>query len=121
MKGKLTALLESGWRAGSHQLPEGGAQSLGFRIFHRDKVGLGMLLHVDPLHLALLPEDVERMLLQGAAALHLRLDTASITASSIASCSSSTSCQAVLTAKARLVLEAGQGEAASKGSSTFTP
>ena len=102
MKGKLTTLLESGRRAGSHQLPEGGAQSLGFRIFHRDKVGLGMLLHVDPLHLALLPKDVKRMLLQGPT-LHLWLDASPVAAACIGS-----TCEAVLTPKARLVLEAGE-------------
>ena len=118
MKGELSPLLQSGWCTGTHQLSERGSQPLGLGVLHWDEVSLGELLHIDSLHLALLAKDIERMLLQGPG-LHLRFNTASVAAACIGCSSSPSSCQAVLTSKAGLVLEAGKREPASKGSSTF--
>ena len=104
VKGELSPLLQRGGSTGTHQLSERGSQPLGLGVLHGDEVRLGELLHVDPLHLALLTKYVERVLLQGPG-LHLRFYTASVAAACISS--SSPSCQAVLTSKAWLVLEAG--------------
>ena len=70
-------LRDCGGMAGAEELLKGGLDAPGLRIFHRNKVRLGVGVHLDALHLGLVHEEVEggpgQVLLMMVAASHLTL------------------------------------------------